>query len=221
MATKKPEDLKAKVKAVAENPGVKEALAKDGLEINQKELHKVTETAAPATPRQSAIERRLEQIRLRKAELELEIMEDQVRKLNAEKAMRRIQMRDRELALDETAKHQEAMQSICNHRKGGEKEDALLQGAGTNQNNMAVIKHTYPWGETQVMCSRCRKVWAPGDEGYQEALRWPTSNQPSGTQLFFIQNGPRTIKQWDQVQREKWDKALADEQANALTEASA
>lgn len=92
----------------------------------------------------------------------------------------------------------------CTHRKGGKVGlaggmEALTQG---NDQNYSVIKHTLPLGETIVICQRCPMKWRKPDEAlkksnpaeykqqlktYQWALRLPTDNEPSGTQLFLRQ----------------------------------
>ena len=65
----------------------------------------------------------------------------------------------------------------CNHRKGGTWANYVSNGGwGSEFSDYAVIKHQFPWGDTWVMCQRCPKKWKPGDEDYEEALKFPTRN---------------------------------------------
>jgi hypothetical protein len=102
----------------------------------------------------------------------------------------------------------EAQASACTHRKGGKVGlsggmQALTAG---NSENYSVVKHTLPAGEIIVICQRCPKEWHKPDAAlakdrdaevraqykldmaeYLQALRFPTDNEPSGTQMFLVQ----------------------------------
>jgi hypothetical protein len=101
-----------------------------------------------------------------------------------------------------------ASQSSCKHKKGGKNLAGILNG---NSENYSIWKHTYPWGATQVICSRCGKQWnkpalalraiAPAQykremEVYNTVINWPTDNEPSGSVLFtFERNAPEPERQ--------------------------
>jgi len=92
----------------------------------------------------------------------------------------------------------------CRHRMGGvarrpEKRvefsrggvlDALEDG---DSQNYSVIKHRLPTGRVMILCTRCLKEWYSADPltgepatlGFEEANRWPTTNAPSSSGLFF------------------------------------
>ena len=76
-------------------------------------------------------------------------------------------------------------------------EDGLLHlpEKGDNKRDYAVIKHQFGWGDIWVICLRCGKKWKPGMPGYDEALKFPTTNSASTA----LQYGARMI---DQVARD-------------------
>lgn len=89
------------------------------------------------------------------------------------------------------AANQNKREERCNHRKGGAGIQSVIEGTGTD-NQYAVIKHTFANGDTRVGCLRCGKKWWPGDEGYAEALAFPTINVSSGSiQFRFPDHGAK------------------------------
>lgn len=139
-----------------------------------------------------------EKLDLEREELELEKLRADVDKLRGER-MQRMMQRER---MAQTLKDNETQEALrrasCKHRKGGKNKAGFLNG---NDSNYSVIHHTYPEGRLVVMCTRCQSEWEkPPIElrktdpktyrekmaAYQEALNWPTDNEPSGTQLFLI-----------------------------------
>lgn len=78
----------------------------------------------------------------------------------------------------------------CNHRKGGfwQPSDGgtclVYPEQGDDRYYYAVIKHTFLNGDVWVTCQRCGKRWKPGDDGYDEALKFSTNNQSSGSIQF-------------------------------------
>lgn len=76
----------------------------------------------------------------------------------------------------------------CNHRRGG----TILRGEKVNKDfftvgdspRFALIKHTFPWGETWMRCMRCGKWWKPGDEDYDKMLKEPNENHASTSIQF-------------------------------------
>ena len=94
--------------------------------------------------------------------------------------------------LREQKEFEKKKQDDCNHRKGGfceyihGKGYTGRVGLGSAANDYCVIKHTFPWGDQWVRCTRCGKWWKPGDENYKEALLFPTSNQSSTSMTFEL-----------------------------------
>lgn len=84
------------------------------------------------------------------------------------------------------AKAEQKTKKGCNHRKGGYIAGDGTISLGTEAGQYAVIKHTYPWGDTWVRCIRCGNKWTPGDPGYDEALLFPTNNQSSSSTQFHV-----------------------------------
>lgn len=110
--------------------------------------------------------------------------------------------KSQQAAIDQFNRDVEAEQIICRHRKGGKNLPGILNGRDSDH---SIIVNTYPWGETRVMCTRCTKEWKrPAAKllktdpklyrrlmaEYQEALRFPTDNEPSGSQLFTFTQEP-------------------------------
>jgi hypothetical protein len=52
------------------------------------------------------------------------------------------------------------MQKRCNHKKGGNGSAGVVGGKG-DDNQYAVLKHTFANGDTWVRCLRCGKCWKP------------------------------------------------------------
>ena len=51
-------------------------------------------------------------------------------------------------------------QAACNHRKGGNGADGIVQGKGDDP-QYAVLKHQFGNGDIWVRCLRCGKTWKP------------------------------------------------------------
>lgn len=130
-------------------------------------------------------------------ELEMEVLRSQVLKMRNDKESKTAARADQELALRETEAKLVAMQANCNHKKGG-RDYASQQKQGDGENH-SVIKHTFPLGDTDVMCTRCLFMWKPGTTekmmpdkvtpnptgiSYYAAIRFPTDNTPSGSVIF-------------------------------------
>lgn len=138
-------------------------------------------------------------------DLELKRMELEMKKLQFEDLRNRVgseQIRREQIAraqaaqqraLDEFNANVIRQQSWCKHRKGGKNIGGILNG---HDSNYSIIKHTYAWGEMEIICSRCGKSWTSGfalpngevrkyrSAEFDEVVNWPTDNEPSGTQLF-------------------------------------
>jgi len=150
--------------------------------------------------KQNAVEK-LEVIKLRRAELELILMERDVKILQeTEKANRlTLEQQERNVAADRAAT--EMVQAGCAHHKGGSNLDGFYKGSAEH---FSVIRHTYPvpfmrefptCTGTVIHCQRCHKEWNEGDPNYADALRFNTNNMPSGNPLFTVtyHPGPRSV----------------------------
>jgi hypothetical protein len=150
---------------------------------------------------------RLEELQLKKAELEVLDLEETI----AEREMKRSAKRDRSTGygavLKQNARQENAVQDRCNHRKGGNGADGIIGGQGDDP-QYAVLKHRMPNGDVWIRCLRCAKSWKPpvksqftfdgkfNEEGYnaafkvyQDALAYPSRNQMSGSIVFGFSDG--------------------------------
>lgn len=131
----------------------------------------------------------------------LELNKEKLQELHDARERRRMKMAKQEQDLRENQRIKDARQRNCKHKKGGRNKEGFAKG---NSANYAVIQHTYPAGETIVLCQRCDKEWrmpaiqlkATDPAAYERQLReyrialeWPTDNEPSGTRLFLITEG--------------------------------
>lgn len=139
----------------------------------------------------------LEEKRLRLQDLRFRVQNEQTRRdaiLRTHEAQQK--------SLDQTNRDIVAKQSQCKHRKGGKGLNGILKG---HDSNYSIIVHTYPWGTVQIICTRCSKEWNPPsaalrqsdpkefraqEREYNEALNWPTDNEPSGSVLFTFTQAP-------------------------------
>jgi hypothetical protein len=64
------------------------------------------------------------------------------------------------LALRQIAADRAQVQKRCNHRKGGQGMQGLMQGRG-DAGQYSVLKHTMSNGDMWVRCLRCGKTWKP------------------------------------------------------------
>lgn len=142
------------------------------------------------------VQQQLEEVRLQKELMELE---DLTYRVQNERNRREMVMRNHKSQQDTIAKINRdiiAKQSVCKHKKGGKNLAGIVNG---NSSDYSIWKHTYPWGAVEVICSRCGKTWnkpaialRKSDpkayraqmEEYNEAINWPTDNEPSGSVLF-------------------------------------
>jgi hypothetical protein len=109
-------------------------------------------------------------------------------------------------SLKSIAQSEAQSQKRCSHKKGGNGLQALVKGG--NDQQYAVIKHTFHNGDTWVRCQRCGKTWKPPIESkfmkagvldqvaferaiadYERALEFDTRNSPSGGVMFKYSDG--------------------------------
>ena len=142
--------------------------------------------------------------------LQLEETRDRVEEMRRLRAAKIARAAARDRDITENMRQQATIQAACWHKKGGKGVTQLLQGT---DHNFAVIKHTLSHGPTIVLCMRCGKVWEPPPVAlnapkaspenkalykklwteYQWAINLPTDNEPSGTQLFVVNNQPEAV----------------------------
>ena len=131
-----------------------------------------------------------------KAELEVELMREQVEQQKAKNAARAAMMEGQRRTNAENLRLEKRRQDGCNHRKGGIGADAYRTGQGS-MNEYAVNNQTTPSGEVYRLCLRCSKEWHPPNcrcnpkkastqEEYATAMRWPTDNVASSSVTFSI-----------------------------------
>jgi|ERR1700719_2594273 len=126
--------------------------------------------------------------------LDLEIKREQVSKIRAQRAAKLEEARAKLIATKQFLAQREANQANCNHRKGGIGAEAVMRGQGTDA-MYAVFKHKLPCNRYFVLCSRCGKEWHPAQPlfgikatpGYDEAIRFPSDNTPSGSSTFMFE----------------------------------
>lgn len=176
-------------------------------------MGKTNETITTAEPvkKQSVEEMEAE---LRALELEEKRLAVAFQKANLEDMSERLQERElkrqqhRQSAitngetLRQNSNKEQAVQERCNHRKGGQGAHGVVGGQGDSP-DYAVIKHTFPNGDTWVRCQRCGKAWKPpvrsdfdsvelytiAQERYKQALDFQTKNQPSSSIIFRFSDG--------------------------------
>jgi hypothetical protein len=99
--------------------------------------------------------------------------------------------------LEAIRNEQAKQQGHCNHHKGGNGAQGVVGGQG-DDNQYAVLKHTFANGDTWVRCLRCGKTWKPpvksqhktqesydaAMEVYRTALNFQTRNVPSKGIVF-------------------------------------
>ena len=140
----------------------------------------------------------LESLRLEREKLELEDLRFRVREQQNRKEQRAMERRQLAATFAENEREQRQRQESCQHRKGGKDESGFLNG---NDSNFSIIKHTYPDGQMEVMCTRCEKTYRKPSAAlmktdpkaakamlaeFRMVWNWPTDNMPSGSQLFLI-----------------------------------
>jgi hypothetical protein len=136
----------------------------------------------------------LAQLEMEEKRLDLEIKREQVSKIRAQRAAKLEEARAKLIATKQFLAQREANQANCNHRKGGIGAEAVMRGQGTDA-MYAVFKHKLPCNRYFVLCSRCGKEWHPAQPlfgikatpGYDEAIRFPSDNTPSGSSTFMFE----------------------------------
>lgn len=135
------------------------------------------------------------EVEMKRLELEakrLEVLERQANLQDAkerleERALRREQRSQRSVTNGQTLKAlnegDNAAQTRCNHRKGGNGQEGIVGGQG-DDSQYAVLKHTMLNGDTWIRCMRCAKTWKPPleDNFYfdEQGTWWPPSSDAHG-----------------------------------------
>jgi hypothetical protein len=133
-------------------------------------------------------------IELEEKQLDLEIKRETVAKIRAQRNAKLDEARVKMQSIKQFLATREAVQSHCNHKKGGQGANAVINGEGTDA-NFAIIKHKMPHGRYQIFCQRCGKEWKPAVQilgevetpGYREMLNAQTDNSPSGSSVFLFE----------------------------------
>jgi hypothetical protein len=150
------------------------------------------------------IDDQLKALRLKKEALEYEDLEMRVENERSRRDYLKVSRAKQQETLAKAARDKEVSQSRCRHKKGGKNLQGIESGTDSDY---SVMVHTYPWGETVVMCTRCHKEWRHPKKGeanygqkleaFKRALEFQTDNEPSGNRIFVIidntvQNQPAT-----------------------------
>lgn len=140
----------------------------------------------------------LGRLRIMREKLELEHLQMSVENERARRAGIIQAHKVQQASLDDFNAKVKEQQATCKHKKGGKNMEGILNG---NDANYSVIQHTYPWGQTDVICTRCGKEWPqpsltlrkenPKEYKrlfaiWKEAMQLPTDNEPAGSQIFVI-----------------------------------
>lgn len=136
----------------------------------------------------------LSALELEEKQLDLEIKRETVAKIRAQRSAKLEEARSKMIATKQFLAQREANQANCNHRKGGIGAEAVMRGQGTDA-MYSVIKHKLPCNRYFVLCQRCGKEWHPAQPlfgikataGYDEAIRFPSDNTPSGSSTFMFE----------------------------------
>jgi hypothetical protein len=152
-----------------------------------------TKTNADVTAELAALE-------LEEKQLDLEIKRETVSKIRSQRMAKQDEARAKLLATKQFLAQRKANQDNCNHRKGGIGAEAVMRGQGTDA-MYAVIKHKLPCNRYFVLCQRCGKEWHPAQplfgikatEGYEEAIRFPSDNTPSGSSTFMFERSDNLV----------------------------
>jgi hypothetical protein len=136
----------------------------------------------------------LSALELEEKQLDLEIKRESVARIRAQRSAKLEEARAKMIATKQFLAQRAANQENCNHRKGGIGAEAVMRGQGTDA-MYSVIKHKLPCNRYFVLCARCGKEWHPAQPlfgikatpGYDEALRFPSDNTPSGSSTFMFE----------------------------------
>lgn len=159
----------------------------DTPEVQQFKATLESKTNADVTAELAALE-------MEEKQLDLEIKRETVSKIRAQRASKLEEARSKTMAVKQFLAQRKAVQDNCNHRKGGIGAEAVMRGQGTDA-MYAVIKHKLPCNRYFVLCQRCGAEWHPAQPifgikatpGYEEAIRWPSDNTPSGSSTFMFE----------------------------------
>jgi hypothetical protein len=106
------------------------------------------------------LDRRAAVIRAQKEEADLQDITERLADRKNKRDMRSNEFYSRGREINKTFRDQAAVQSSCQHKKGGRGNipGGFLRG---NDVNYSVIKHTLPTNQKIVICTRCGKRWPP------------------------------------------------------------
>jgi hypothetical protein len=169
----------------AGKPAKKEPLAASPVE----ELTKSFETR-----RNADVLAELSALELEEKQLDLEIKRETVAKIKAKRQAQLDETRAKIQATVGFLANRKAAQDRCNHLKGGQGHEAIINGIGTDAMH-SIIKHKLPHGKHFVVCTRCLKEVHPpvpilglqGDPEWSTWINWPTDNSPSGSSVFLFE----------------------------------
>lgn len=169
-----------------------------------------THINAPAYQAQTAAQIELERLSIEEKRLAVEFQKAQLEDMRErldERGLKRTVARSRSVTngatLAQLARGDKAVQSRCNHRKGGNGLQGYVGGQGDDP-QYAVLKHKVSNSDLWIRCMRCGKTWKPvvrthfntqeeyqaAFAEYQAAINFPTRNITSSSVVFqFSDNG--------------------------------
>jgi hypothetical protein len=170
--------------------------------------------------KQSAFEDEKRRLELEDLQLSIEARRAQLEDHKANKDKRANDLENKSmdsktkgLALKQIASDRANIQKRCNHRKGGQGMQGLMQGRG-DAGQYSVLKHTMSNGDMWVRCLRCGKTWKPplersfknpadfikAEAEYKIAVDFQTLNHPSSSAQFsFSDQGQYFREQMEHV----------------------
>lgn len=128
-----------------------------------------------------AIRQKQEDVEAEMKRLQIETMKLQLEEAAGKKAAKVARQKANESELAAGRAIEKRKQQLCNHRSGGKNREGLDHGT---DNFYAVNTQTDIDGSPWVLCCRCQAEWHKGDPGWQEALAWPTRNEPATSYTF-------------------------------------
>lgn len=146
-------------------------------------------------PKQSVtdMEAEIKALELEAKRLELIDLKERIdeRKMKRENKDSRSKMNG--TVLTQNAAQLKAAQARCNHKKGGNGAEGIIQGQGDDPQH-AVLKHQFGNGDIWVRCLRCGKTWKP----------------PIEEEYYFNENGVSVAPADGTFDQAQFDKTLRE-----------
>lgn len=139
------------------------------------------------------MEMEIKALELEAKKLELIDLRDRIDERKMKKENKDSRTKSNGAVLKANASQLKAAQARCNHKKGGNGAEGLIQGQGDDP-QYAVMKHQFGNGDVWVRCLRCAKTWKP----------------PIEDDYFFDENGVSVTPEEGTFSQAKFDAAARD-----------